>query len=443
MSEFKDGLEQERRRFAMGGDSMRDLERRRDRKRRNRRFASGVVGLLIAVAGVGGGLYAFRPSRTAQPIVSPTPSGGPSIPTPGPSPTETTPSPTPPVIVLAGQVSGPLQFIDDQHGWAVVNGKVLVTSDSGRTWQPKDIGSPSVDAVEFLDLQHGWAIGAGGLRATTDGGLTWELVSHKEFTTLAFLDAVRGLGTSSGQLLETGDGGRSWSAKGFSADSVCAANRDVVWAAGLGGNGGTSFYRSADGGATWTESPMPLPGWGAGPPVVRCTADGSEAFALAYGGVAAGSVAYAGVEAVSNGRSVDQHVVLVSGLASGTFHPQGAYVDNDPYPGVFTVVGAGSVYLVNWCPACENGTFFIRTHGEPSAVGDRNELPAIDGTSGPQQPLGISFVDPDRGWILLQVPAPKGQQPLLIILATTDGGTTWAAPCVGPATDCLGAQSVP
>src|SRR5438552_2967973 len=133
MSDFKDRLEQERRRFAMSGDSFQDLERRRDRKRRNRRLASGLVALVIAAAGVGGGLYAFRPTRSASPVDTPTPSVVPTTPTPGPTPTS--PSPTPPVQELAGQVSGPIQFVDDQRGWMVdADGQILATGDGGHTW---------------------------------------------------------------------------------------------------------------------------------------------------------------------------------------------------------------------------------------------------------------------------------------------------------------------
>src|SRR5436190_8154130 len=127
MSDFKDRLEEERRRFAMSGDSFQDLERRRDRKRRNRRLASGVVALLIAAAGVGGGLYAFRPTRSASPADSPTASAGPT--TLGPGPTPTSPSPAPPVAQAVSVPSGPIQFIDLQHGWAVFDGQVESTSD--------------------------------------------------------------------------------------------------------------------------------------------------------------------------------------------------------------------------------------------------------------------------------------------------------------------------
>jgi photosystem II stability/assembly factor-like uncharacterized protein len=331
--------------------------------------------------------------------------------------------------------SSPIRFVDDQHGWAVVNGKLLASSDGGLSWQPVDTGSTSAEAVDFLDRERGWVLSGDGLRATSDGGSTWELVNDREFITLVFIDPERGWGISSGQFLQTQDGGRSWTRQPFEPNSFCAANGDVLWAVGPGGDGGTSFYRSADGGASWTESRMPVPdGWAtAGPPAVMCAPDGSEAFAMVTGGAAAGSVAYAVVQAVSDGGSVRQHVVLVSGLASGTFHPQGAYVDEDPYSGVFTVVGPGSAYLVNWCGACEGRTFFIKTQGDPAHVTDRAELPSKRG--GPDQPLGLSFVSPQHGWALLLRLDDKGQHPF--VLETTDGGSTWTDHCDSSPSACF------
>jgi len=68
---FREMLESERRRYKMPDGSFDALERRRDRKRRNRRVASGLVALLIAAAGLGGALLAFRDTGQPKPGVSP------------------------------------------------------------------------------------------------------------------------------------------------------------------------------------------------------------------------------------------------------------------------------------------------------------------------------------------------------------------------------------
>src|SRR2546422_4818387 len=99
--DFRNRLESERRRFRMSDDSFDALERRRDRKRRNRRIASGVVALLIAAAGSIGAFAAFRGSGSVTPGHSPTPSTS----------SGTSVSPTPPQVAAVAPPSSALQFV--------------------------------------------------------------------------------------------------------------------------------------------------------------------------------------------------------------------------------------------------------------------------------------------------------------------------------------------
>lgn len=424
----------------MSGDSFQDLERRRDRKRRNRRLASGLVALVIAAAGVGGGLYAFRPTRTASPLESPTPSVGPSTPAPGPTPTS--PSPAPPVTQAVSVPSGPVQFIDQQHGWAAFNGQLESTMDGGTEWHPVDTGSSSVDAVDFIDLQRGWALTGDGLLSTADGGSTWELVNDQTFKSVDFLDPENGWAVGSDSyrpdpkdLVRTTDGGQSWNSLGLSTDSVCVAANNRVWAAGLSGDGGViSVFRWDGGQGSGIETRLPIPEGEPWTATIQCAADGSEADVLVSGGGAAGHVAYAAFQITPGpgaGSADDVHPVLVASFAAGEIGVD-AYQDDDPYPGVLTVVGPGAAYFINWCPACDGSwASLVKTEGEPGAVTDRIALPA---TGNPATPLGISFVDADHGWVLFQTG---------LLLKTSDGGHTWAGPCGGQPTSCFGVQSVP
>lgn len=71
-----------------------------------------------------------------------------------------------------------VEFVDEQHGWAVGHDAVILHSkDGGRTWvlqnfQP-ELEKPLLD-VMFTDASNGIAIGAYGLfMVTSDGGASW------------------------------------------------------------------------------------------------------------------------------------------------------------------------------------------------------------------------------------------------------------------------------
>ncbi len=60
MSEYRTVMERDLKRVGRAGFSFEDLDRRRQRKRRNQRIQSAVIGLLVAVLAFGTLLYAFR-----------------------------------------------------------------------------------------------------------------------------------------------------------------------------------------------------------------------------------------------------------------------------------------------------------------------------------------------------------------------------------------------
>jgi Photosynthesis system II assembly factor YCF48 len=428
MSEFRDLLDQERRRHRMSDGSFRDLERRRDRKRRNRRLGSGVLALVIAAAGIGAGLYAFRPTGSAQPANSPTPSTGPSTPTPSPSHTIE----PPPAAAALVAPSGPLQFLDDQHGWAVINGQLMSTTDGGTTWTPSDLGS-NVEGVDFVDLQHGWAVGPSGVLQTVDGGTSWEVVSDQVFTMIDFVDAQTGWAVrpesyapAPKMLVKTEDGGRTWADQLIQTDSVCASDSQHVWSAGGGGDGGMSVFQWS--GGTAREIQLQIPAGEPWQASIRCAADGTQAFVLLTGGGAAGHVAYAAFQVTPDSQRREVHPVLVASFAAGELGLD-TYQDDDPYPGVFTAGEAGRAYFVNWCPACDGSwASFVKAEGQPSEVTDRVAIPT---SQHPRAPVGISFVSPDRGWILFGSPE--------LLLTTEDAGKTWSGPC----DNCFPPVSVP
>src|SRR5205809_2891231 len=264
MSDYRDLLDQERRRFAMRGGTMGDLEKRRQRKHRNRRIASGLVALVIAAAGIGAGLFALRPTGNAKPSHTPTP-------TPTPTPTSSqTPSFIP--MGLPGP-SGPVQFVDESAGWAVgPNGEILATIDGGKTWTGQYGGPLKITGVQFVDDHHGWAVGeGGGLLRTVDGGGSWESVSSDSLTSVDFASPSVGWAIRSGSRVrvKTTDGGQTWTSGGLAVDSVCAVDASTAWAAGPG-EGGISFLKTVDGGTSWNDHPIAVPQGEPWTATVRC-----------------------------------------------------------------------------------------------------------------------------------------------------------------------------
>jgi photosystem II stability/assembly factor-like uncharacterized protein len=410
--DFRDRLESERRKYRMTEDSFGALERRRDRKRRNRRVGSGLVALVIAAAGGVGAFAAFRGSGSVNVGQSPTPT---SV-----SPTV---SPTRPQAVMP--VSSALQFVDAAHGWMVgSNGEILATTDGGRSWvvQHQD---PAATGVDFIDVLDGWALTDAGVIRTGDGGGTWGKVSDQSLRSVQFVTTDLGWAISSkpdqpegvGDVLKTTDGGATWVPQAISADSVCAADGgNVVWAAGPG-EGGISFLRTLDGGTTWVNTPIAVPqseGWTA---TIRCA--GADAWILLTDGGAAGHIAY-GVFRTAGGGPEAAAV-----LQEAETHPFGDSVplDQDPSPGQLVAFDGANAYVVAWCPACSGDLAVVAVSrtSNGGATWDRQTIVKGDRAA---EPLGMSFVDQDQGWILMRTL----QDNSLFVLATADGGVTWSAP---------------
>jgi hypothetical protein len=425
MSDYRDLLERERRRHTMPDGSLEGLQRRRDRKRRNSQIAVGILALLIAAAGVGGGLFALQRST-------------------GPKPAGQTPTPTP-TPAAGGQVgpspvSGPIQFIDEQQGWMVFRGRIFVTAEGGRSWTPQYSGPLTVHGVAFVDASHGWAVSAGGLLRTVDGGAHWDPLDESGvgFDEVQFQDARVGWGIRldfgpdsqpAGTVVKTTDAGLTWVDLGFQADSICSgtdSNDTSVWVAR-----DISLRRSTDGGRSWTGGPLAEftrdEPWTAS---VRCAPNADEAFVLLQDGGAAGHIAYVAYQATSDGQG-GYKIQFV--LQEGGTHPLGqdygsVYNSEDPYPGPFTVVTAKVAYFMNWCPQCQAPTLHLtKAAGNPPDVTDRFPVPAGDQ---PTQALGLSFLTEDHGWAVLE-------ESELVVVETRDGGRTWRHPCGFESTPCI------
>jgi photosystem II stability/assembly factor-like uncharacterized protein len=395
----------------------RTLERVRAH-RRTRRLTAAIVAFLIAAAGVGGVLYAFRGTWSPRPV--------------GPSPTSTQ-SGGPAGVSAPLQSSGSIVFVDDQHGWVVIDGQILNTSDGGKNWLPQEVGSAVVAAVDFVDLQHGWALSDSGLLRTANGGVTWDRASDKQLSTVQCVSPLAGWGVEASplrRLFRTADGGETWKFQGLEVDSVCASpGENAVWAAGEG-EGGVSFLKSEDAGVSWVDNPIAVPiavpGFGRWRATVRCA--GIDAWVLVEDGATPGHETYAVFRTGEGGPEADP--VLQEAQTRPVGDVGGITEAHDPYAGQLAALDGVHARLVTWSPTGGGPVDVLVTN---SAGADWRRVEVAPGSS---TPVGIFFTSPDAGWILLSANGSNGVRSQ--ILKTADGGMTWVPTCEAGLSGCFG-----
>jgi photosystem II stability/assembly factor-like uncharacterized protein len=169
-----------------------------------------------------------------------------------------------------------LFFLDQRRGWAVgYNGAIYQTTDGGIRWEqqkselePGDIPVFEGDrryrfiisGVHFVDDQRGWAAARSGIEdiqvgrvlATTNGGRTWSRIWATDFRVrdVFFVSPSQGwaAAATSKYVYHTTDGGASWQVEPIDFEQdvslyrIAGADPSHVWAVGAG----AIFYRRAD-----------------------------------------------------------------------------------------------------------------------------------------------------------------------------------------------------
>jgi len=305
-------------------------------------------------------------------------------------------------------VAGAIQYIDPDHGWFVSpNGQIMAQS-GGASPVVLYSGPKKVTALQFVDADHGWALTADGLLRTSDGGAHWTFLNGPPapLDTIQFVSNTAGVGISPtqpgtsgpGHLMRTADGGQTWTevATPGLVESMCwVPGTNTGWAAA-----GASIYRTTDDGSTWQSTQVDVPGGEVQGATIRCT-DERDAWSLVIEGVAAGTE-YHGLFHTTDGAT--WRLVLQNG---GLGQSSGVYDSKDPYPGQMVVTGPNGLAFVTWCPACGNSVALLRT-SDGGKTWDSIQVASPDKGG---QPIGVSFVDPDHGWILLTVRTDKGAAP--------------------------------
>jgi len=115
----------------------------------------------------------------------------------------------------------------------------------------------SINSVDFIDAQTGFAAGDNGvIRKTTNGGTNWYAI---EFSPAASYNYIKmfsasniiAVSYSSKKVLQSTDGGASWAANDMTGISLDIARVQFVDFNTGFACGGTTFYRSTDGGLSW------------------------------------------------------------------------------------------------------------------------------------------------------------------------------------------------
>jgi photosystem II stability/assembly factor-like uncharacterized protein len=336
-----------------------------------------------------------------------------------------------------GQVPVPaldaVQFASQSQGWAAGAGRVLGTTDGGRTWTRQYSGSVALDQVDFIDTTHGWAAGTNGLLRTTDGGATWtaagdpcDAIRSVHFVTPDVGYAVAGgsqvridgglpAPVVGGELLATTDGGQSWAAVPAAPAQAQTACFTTASSGFLGTPG--KIWRTSDGGKTWSLAFAEPAASGARPGPADTTllecAGGAAVWAMFLGsGAALGHAPYL---AYSTQDARTMHPLLEEAYIESAIRPQ-VHAPDGPgsYPGPFSAISPDTAVFVGFNPSAGYGA-------APLMTVTGGALHAQGNVSGISEAYGAAFVSTTQGWVV----GKNLQSGSYAIEATANAGHTW------------------
>jgi len=319
-------------------------------------------------------------------------------------------------------------------GWVLTDGALSMTSDSGTTWvdiTPEGLRPSTIKGVFFLNPDYGWLIApekeSGSLLAyrTEDGGKNWETAplgtsdadSYGAASYVSFADTkngwavvklVTGPNFSRGDLYRTTDGGISWTKLPIPiGDPIVFSSPSDGFAAG--GPAGDQLFVTRDGGVTWeAQTVVPPTPFAASYPVYALPSyieGGAAVLPVTFTGAASGMAFY---RSNDGGRtwSLQHSFPSLQALSTGT------RMASD-------ITESGG-----WVAAAPNGGRIFRSTStqEVEEVAPNGLLPGV---------VDIDFADAKSGWAVVhEGRCPAGLKDGCVIiqqlLATTDGGQTWA-----------------
>jgi photosystem II stability/assembly factor-like uncharacterized protein len=148
-----------------------------------------------------------------------------------------------------------MRFYSASFGVATGNFGAYLSGDGGLTWAPSPDG---MHAFSFADALTGLGVADTGLYRTTDGGATFNLVAAGVASAVSFLSPTVAVGVVDDAIVRSGDGGLTWTSVtgALGRSALLAVSADVVLAWGRSGappDYDDRILRSADGGQTWAN----------------------------------------------------------------------------------------------------------------------------------------------------------------------------------------------
>lgn len=178
-----------------------------------------------------------------------------------------------------------IEMINQDLAFATsTSGRVYRTTNGGQNWEQLDTGEDSSFAIfytlHFFDENNGLVAGCQGfsscnsssLYKTSDGGDSWESVNsgvNVQLFDMQFLNDDVGYIGSRGRMLKSTDGGEEWTeinlptTRWVRAIEFFSEDEGIAFASPqspFSSNVQHSFFRTTDGGETWNEETITVPG---------------------------------------------------------------------------------------------------------------------------------------------------------------------------------------